>query len=260
MVFSFEFDDLKSKKHDICKLLCTLFVNIFYKLLFRTIIYPCVMFISILLILPSCYLLLIVRMAKVETTTKAMAHRERVISAEPKCKRCIRLLKQLIRGIFMFAFLFILPLFITLVLVPFYKDTSYGYWVELGSIGGYLLLILLLQVFGTYRAMVSFFQRTNEAKEAKEKEKMAKLKVGLFHISQQNLQSIHGPNIDDGGGNNDDDANDKYSRLASGHELTVGSVISPSSRVSATNTNKSFGSAVCCYYLSLFCILLCFVD
>ena len=107
-------------------------------------------------------------MNKVETTVKKMAHRQKVISKESFWKRTIRLLKQIVRGVFMFAFLFILPLFLTLYIIPNYKDNeTYGFLIEISSIGGYLMLILLLQCFGTYRAMVSFFQRSKEAKDKK---------------------------------------------------------------------------------------------
>ena len=148
------------------------------------------MIVSIFIILPSCYLLLIVRMNKIETNIKNMSQRQQVLARESCVKRFYRLIKQLIRSLIMFMLLFVLPLFITLYIIPKYKNSNheYHYIIELSCIGGYLLLILLLQMFGTYRSMVSFYQRTNELKEKQFDNFMNKQSVAVKSFSR--LSSI----------------------------------------------------------------------
>ena len=72
-----------------CCKITHLLINIL-RILSKLIIYPLIMCLSIVIILPSCFLLLIVRMNKVETTHKAMAIRDAIIEAEHCCKRFYR--------------------------------------------------------------------------------------------------------------------------------------------------------------------------
>ncbi|ETO14454.1 hypothetical protein RFI_22912, partial [Reticulomyxa filosa] len=144
----------------VCIYTCVLFC----KLLSKVILYPIIMALSVVVTLPSCYFLLIVRMNKVETDTKEVAHREIVLESESCCKRMKRLLWQLARALFMFGFLVGVPLLITLYIIP---NHNYDNTVTIKAIGTYVFIILLLQAFGTYRALRSFQERN--AKELLEK-------------------------------------------------------------------------------------------
>ena len=82
-----------------------------------------------------------------------------------KCwQRTLRLVSQFMRGIFMFAMLSIFPIVIIYVIIPKYGGNDQ---IVLPLIGGYLMFILCLQIFGTYRGIVSFYE--------KEKQKLLKL-------------------------------------------------------------------------------------
>ncbi len=150
-ISSFSWKASKSLKRFLWNLL-TLFFRI-------VLLYPLTMIWSVLVVLPSVYLLLIVRMNKVETKSKAMEARAEIIEKESAWKRFKRFLSQLFRAFFMASFLIALPLFITLWVIP---RNNYSNFSSLGSIGGYLFAILCLQGMGTYRALVSFMQRKKE--------------------------------------------------------------------------------------------------
>eukprot|EP01083_Nonionella_stella_P044385 119504_1 len=121
------------------------------------VIYPLVVIISVLMVLPSCFFLLFVRMNKIESDVQQVAVRQAIIESEKCMQRLCRIVSQCIRSVFMLCLLVVTPVIITYVIIP---NTSNG--VDVVVIGVYLCLILLLQVFGTYRGLKSF--------EAKKKE------------------------------------------------------------------------------------------
>eukprot|EP01083_Nonionella_stella_P293958 999530_1 len=121
------------------------------------VIYPLVVIISVLMVLPSCFFLLFVRMNKIESDVQQVAVRQAIIESEKCMQRLCRIVSQCIRSVFMLCLLVVAPVIITYVIIP---NTSNG--VDVVVIGVYLCLILLLQVFGTYRGLKSF--------EAKKKE------------------------------------------------------------------------------------------
>eukprot|EP01083_Nonionella_stella_P045119 121287_1 len=118
--------------------------------------YLLVVIVAIFVILPSCFFLLIVRMNKVETTTKYVRIREIQLEKETKCQRFTRVLNQLLRSSFMFIFLVVYPIVIIYVIIP---SSGYSDKAVIWSISSYLFLILLLQMFGTWRGVKSFEER-----------------------------------------------------------------------------------------------------
>ena len=120
------------------------------------IVYPLIVCVALIVILPSCIFLLIVRMSKIESDEKMVAIREYVIEHETCCQRIFRLIKQIIRATFMFFILCGYPLLIIYVIIPKYGD---GDDVILINIGLYLFGILALQIFGTYRGLKSYHEK-----------------------------------------------------------------------------------------------------
>ncbi|ETO35796.1 hypothetical protein RFI_01267 [Reticulomyxa filosa] len=119
-------------------------------------LYPLIMAMSICVTLPSCYLLLIFRMNKVEMDHKGVSRRQAVIEAETRQKRCQRVLWQILRSGLMFTYLVAVPLIITTIILPMahFRNT-----IAIAVISTYIFSILLLQAFGTYRAFQSYSQR-----------------------------------------------------------------------------------------------------
>eukprot|EP01084_Bolivina_argentea_P213675 362819_1 len=140
-------------------LTCFFCFHIFEKLAVIFIFYPLVFIISLVIILPSCIFLLIVRASKVETDTKDLKQREEVLAHETCCQRFKRFIMQLIRSIFMFIFLAIYPIFIMYFIIPHY---GYSNSIILPFIGAYFIILLILQTFGTYRGLKSFSKRREE--------------------------------------------------------------------------------------------------
>eukprot|EP01084_Bolivina_argentea_P260774 440503_1 len=100
-------------------------------------------------------------MTKIETDIKDLIKREAILIKETKCQRFIRLLMQFIRSLFVFSFLIIYPIIILYVIIPNYKETNYQNNIAIGFIGSYLIIILCLQIFGTYRALRSYEEKRN---------------------------------------------------------------------------------------------------
>ncbi|ETO29752.1 hypothetical protein RFI_07371 [Reticulomyxa filosa] len=84
---------------------------------------------------------------------KKVAHRQRVLEIESCTKRFQRVLWQFMRSSLMFAYLTILPLFFTTNMLVKCQSQNY-----IAILGVYVLSILLLQAFGTYRAFRSYYQ------------------------------------------------------------------------------------------------------
>eukprot|EP01083_Nonionella_stella_P143560 446453_1 len=132
------------------------FMNLL-KILITPLVYLLVIIVAVFVILPSCFFLLIVRMNKVETDTVKLAKRAKQIFSETSCQRFMRVINQLLRSSFMFAFLVGYPIFIVYVVIPSVGRDNDG--AIIGSISSYLFTILLLQLFGTYRSIKSFEER-----------------------------------------------------------------------------------------------------
>eukprot|EP01083_Nonionella_stella_P023362 64645_1 len=125
------------------------------------IIYPLILIICVVIILPSLFVLLIVRMNKIETDTKDLIEREMVLMDETKWQRCMRLLMQCMRSLLMFTFLTVYPIIIVYVIIPHYEDNDQQNNIAIAFIGSYLIIILCLQIFGTYRALRSYEEKRN---------------------------------------------------------------------------------------------------
>ena len=132
--------------------LCDFIWNLF-RFIAWFIVYPLVFAVAMIVILPSCFFLLIVRMSKIESDTKQVAIRQDIIENETCCQRMVRLINQLIRASFMFGLLTVYPLVVVYIIIP---KGGHGDGVVLTSIGSYLIMILALQIFGTYRGLKSF--------------------------------------------------------------------------------------------------------
>jgi hypothetical protein len=147
-------------------------------------------------------------MSKIETTTTNLSKREKQLESESVQQRACRLVMQLMRSSFMFAFLCLYPICITYVIIPTYGHSQF---VILSAVGSYLLTILCLQAFGSYRALKSFQERRKQRLADLSKlddqtsistvfhERTFKWNIGtllaicllLFEISQLALFAIH---------------------------------------------------------------------
>ena len=134
-------------------------------LLLVLLVYPLVLLLCVVTIFPSLFLLLGVRVNKIETDTKQLNVRRAVLEAESKCKRGCRLAQQFVRSSLVFAFIALYPLLITYVIIPKYKSDL----VVLASIGSYLGTILALQLLGTYRGLKSYSQKLKTLKNVRER-------------------------------------------------------------------------------------------
>eukprot|EP01083_Nonionella_stella_P151199 482829_1 len=135
--------------------LCDCLLNVF-RFIAWFVVYPLVFALSLVVVLPSCIFLLIVRMSKIESDTTQVAIRLGIIETEPCYKRLLRLVSQCIRALFMFAILTLYPLLVVYLIIPSYGHSDA---VVVTSIGSYLVMILALQIFGTYRGIKSFHQK-----------------------------------------------------------------------------------------------------
>ena len=151
-----------SPQHNAC-------VNLAKLLLRVLVVYPLVLALCVVTVFPSLFLLLIVRVNKIETDTKQLNVRQAVLAAESKCKRCCRLLQQFARSSLVFVFLAVYPVLITYVIIPKYRQGGDNALVVRASIGSYLGTILVLQLLGTYRGLKSYSQKLKEATAVRER-------------------------------------------------------------------------------------------
>eukprot|EP01083_Nonionella_stella_P273724 928837_1 len=75
-------------------------------------IYPLVVIISVLMVLPSCFFLLFVRMNKIESDVQQVAVRQGIIESEKCMQRLCRIVSQCIRSVFMLCLLVVAPVII----------------------------------------------------------------------------------------------------------------------------------------------------
>ena len=135
--------------------MCGIILKNIAKFIGMFVVYPVIIIICLVIVLPSCIFLLIVRMSTIEVDTTKLDERETVLESETCCQRFLRLLYQLCRSIFMFIFIVMYPIFIIKFIIP--KYNNYHNNVSLIFIGSYLLLILFLQIFGTIRGIKSYY-------------------------------------------------------------------------------------------------------
>eukprot|EP01083_Nonionella_stella_P252341 869561_1 len=134
---------------------CDCILNLF-RFIGWFVVYPLVFVLSLIVILPSCIFLLIVRYSKIEVDTTQVAIRLDLIEKEKWYQRLMRLVSQCLRALFMFAILTLYPLLLVYIIIPTYGHSDV---VVLTSIGSYLFMILSLQIFGTYRGLKSFHEK-----------------------------------------------------------------------------------------------------
>jgi len=128
---------------------------------------------GVLFILPTCFVILILRVAKVETRVEAFAVRQEVLAAEPLCKKIQRLALLVLRALPMQGLLLAWPLVACLVVLPRNPNSAK---LAMGAVGGQLAVVLVLQVLGAFRAVKSFEASKVEfarRKREKQKEKQA---------------------------------------------------------------------------------------
>eukprot|EP01083_Nonionella_stella_P004662 13544_1 len=129
-------------------------------LVINIIIYAFIIVVTLVIILPSCFFLLVVRMQKIEIDTDALADRDAQLITETCCQRLYRLIAQVIRALFVFSFLTLYPVLIVYNIIPRYDGLHVNKdYVAIASISSYLFVILALQCFGTVRAIRSFHER-----------------------------------------------------------------------------------------------------
>eukprot|EP01083_Nonionella_stella_P136672 416004_1 len=133
-----------------------MFLNVVKFIGLYLVMYPLIIVLCIITVLPSLFFLLVVRMNKIETDTKQLHIRGMVLDEETFCQ--------------------LYPIMITYIIIPRYGNDDY---VVLTAIGSYLFIILLLQIFGTYRGLKSFNEKSKTNKTGDERFKSQKFEWNL---------------------------------------------------------------------------------
>ena len=119
---------------------------------------------TVLIILPVFFAVLVVRMVKVEVTKEQFARRAVIIAAETAAKHTLRLLRLFVRSLPISVVIFVIPLVIFLGVVSrqsALRDRQVtAFWSTVSVVGA----VILLQVQGTVRACVTFY-KSGQARE-----------------------------------------------------------------------------------------------
>ena len=95
-------------------------------------IYPLIAVLCLVTVFPSLFLLLVVRMNKIETDTKKLNIRRDKLEAESRRKRCCRLIEQWIRSLFIFSLIGIYSMMITFVIIPRFGSSEVALHSSIG--------------------------------------------------------------------------------------------------------------------------------
>eukprot|EP01083_Nonionella_stella_P219768 786866_1 len=124
---------------------------IFKVLIGLCVVYPLIVLVSLVVILPSSFFILMVRVHKIENDISELRFRFTIIMRMICCQRFRKIINQFIRAMFVFSFVVIYPWIIVYKIIPNHPPKLW--------IASYLCVILLFQCFGTYRGYKSFEKR-----------------------------------------------------------------------------------------------------
>eukprot|EP00927_Polykrikos_kofoidii_P024442 TRINITY_DN22225_c0_g1_i1.p1 TRINITY_DN22225_c0_g1~~TRINITY_DN22225_c0_g1_i1.p1 ORF type:complete len:930 (-),score=77.59 TRINITY_DN22225_c0_g1_i1:42-2831(-) len=111
--------------------------------------------ISIIVVLPTFFSVLVIRMLKVEVTKDKFVHRAVVIAAETSAKHTLRLCRLLLRAFPMITAIILYPFILLHVLLPLLGHGSRHTVAHVG-VALFVSFIILLQLQGTVRATLTF--------------------------------------------------------------------------------------------------------
>lgn len=109
------------------------------------------------ILLPAVFLLLVLRTQTIERKVETgFVVRQAVLAQETVQEKSLRFISLLLRALPMAALLVAWPIVAMYVIIPLNRDK---WWIDLVTIGSFLVVMLILQILGTIRSARSFLEK-----------------------------------------------------------------------------------------------------